>query len=352
MLISILLLLLMQLNSMLATGLGILTPTNAMIVRIIISTCILIIYFRKKIINVKLYLFTCVMIFFIILNKNQTIINFCFIAWMIYAIRAEGVIESLKGIYYSTIIFSLFFIIFSAKGILQPELVYIAETGRYRNNMGFLQANYPGFMAFSCFITLFSCVGYLKNNTGRISKYLAYIIMAICFFIPILADSRTPSYAMILSIVFFLTISCNPIRKVCLLILPFMPLILITLTFYISQNHSVGLNDFLSGRPEYYSRYLNLIGDDGLFLGSQLPDFPLDNSYLILLSCFGIFYIPFLMALLYKGIRNNNNKYMLTVTFSILIYGFTEAVMARPEISVIFLYYYLFAINTDKKTIA
>ncbi|MFI7944940.1 hypothetical protein, partial [Citrobacter freundii] len=76
----------------------------------------------------------------------------------------------------------------------------------------------------------------------------------------------------------------------------------------------------------------------------------LDSSYLILLSAFGISYILILTALLIKAVINNKNKFALTILFSLMCYGVTEAVMARAEIPVTILFISLMFINTNKKT--
>ncbi|MEF3670410.1 hypothetical protein, partial [Citrobacter freundii] len=73
-------------------------------------------------------------------------------------------------------------------------------------------------------------------------------------------------------------------------------------------------------------------------------------SYLILLSAFGISYILILTALLIKAVINNKNKFALTILFSLMCYGVTEAVMARAEIPVTILFISLMFINTNKKT--
>ncbi|MEF3645419.1 hypothetical protein, partial [Citrobacter freundii] len=71
---------------------------------------------------------------------------------------------------------------------------------------------------------------------------------------------------------------------------------------------------------------------------------------LILLSAFGISYILILTALLIKAVINNKNKFALTILFSLMCYGVTEAVMARAEIPVTILFISLMFINTNKKT--
>ncbi|MEY7673300.1 hypothetical protein, partial [Citrobacter freundii] len=63
-----------------------------------------------------------------------------------------------------------------------------------------------------------------------------------------------------------------------------------------------------------------------------------------------ISYILILTALLIKAVINNKNKFALTILFSLMCYGVTEAVMARAEIPVTILFISLMFINTNKKT--
>lgn len=51
-----------------------------------------------------------------------------------------------------------------------------------------------------------------------------------------------------------------------------------------------------------------------------------------------------------RDVINNKNKFALTILFSLMCYGVTEAVMARAEIPVTILFISLMFINTNKKT--
>lgn len=105
----------------------------------------------------------------------------------------------------------------------------------------------------------------------------------------------------------------------------------------------------MSGRLTYYHDFLRELNSWDYIFGTQLPDYALDSSYLILLSAFGISYILILTALLIKAVINNKNKFALTILFSLMCYGVTEAVMARAEIPVTILFISLMFINTNKK---
>jgi|SRR5471030_949600 len=342
----IILLFLMQITSMLATGLLAISDTQALIVRGIIGASILYLYLKELTANPYLIATSLLLIVVFAINRNFTSINILFTVWLIFLMRRPGPDEIIKVIFYSTLLFSIIFCAFIVKGVIHPDIVYIMETGRYRNNLGFWSANYPGFISFSCFMTLLCCIGYLRSAVSFKYRLIAFIVMSVCFFTPWIADSRTPGYAMIISLVFFVCVSLRPIRKFAILFLPFVPLLMFSLTVYLSKLHGGKIDFLLSGRLSYYNDYLSNIDPMSILIGSPLPDFALDSSYLVLFSAFGVFYLLAITYLLYKATTNNPNKYFITLIFSVLCYGFTEAVMARSEIPVVILFMSLMFIKT------
>ncbi|HGX0460886.1 TPA: hypothetical protein ACNRX9_004404, partial [Escherichia coli] len=230
-----------------------------------------------------------------------------------------------------------------------PTILYSPDTGRYRNSLGFISPNYPGLIAFSCIVALFSCIGMLKSKVGKKSKVLVVIIALFCLVIPLLTDSRTPLYTLIVSFIFYVLLRFSFFRLLTRIFIPLVPAIFMGLTLYIAFYYNHDVNALLSGRPYLYSLYLKDFGwVDYLLGGEGTQGFSVDSSYLLLLSCFGVFSFFIIATLLYKCLVNNKNKYVYAIFFSIFVYGLSESIMVRPEISVVFLFYSLLAIKSDK----
>lgn len=340
----------MQINSLFISGLQAVDDRTALIVRIAIGLFIIAMYLKNLEVENNLIIGTAVFSAFFLINLNATCINFIFTLWFVYLVRRQGAVGVIKSIYYSTLLFSLIFALLVVKGIIYPDIVYIAETGRFRNNMGFWSANYPGFIAYSCFMTLFACKGYLSGLIHPLIRYFTYGLMLFFIFVPFLADSRTPGYAMIASMMFFVAISNNLLRYLVAFYLPLVPLVLLSISLYLPwYYHGSDLDYLLSGRLSYYYDYLSALKMNNYFFGSPLPEFALDNSYLILMTALGLgFIIPF-TYMVYRAVLNNPNKYFIVLIFSLICYGFTEAVMARAETSVVILFYMLMFIKTREE---
>ncbi|EFO9109570.1 TPA: hypothetical protein L1N01_004025 [Escherichia coli] len=343
------LLFIMQLNSMLAVGLGWLPQSVALSVRVCVGGYLLYHYIRNGKMHYSLYVLLLVMLTLFVINDMMLIINFIFVSLMIYSIKDNGEESIIKSIYYSTIALSLIFIVISLNGILHPTILYSPDTGRYRNSLGFISPNYPGLIAFSCIVALFSCIGMLKSKVGKKSKVLVVIIALFCLVIPLLTDSRTPLYTLIVSFIFYVLLRFSFFRLLTRIFIPLVPAIFMGLTLYIAFYYNHDVNALLSGRPYLYSLYLKDFGwVDYLLGGEGTQGFSVDSSYLLLLSCFGVFSFFIIATLLYKCLVNNKNKYVYAMFFSIFVYGLSESIMVRPEISVVFLFYSLLAIKSDK----
>lgn len=340
----------MQITSLLATGLLLIPETIALYVRTAVGVLIFALYFKDFKCSIYLLLSSIFIVIFFITSHNFTCINILFTVWLIFLMKKLGDKNLVKCIFYSTLMFSLVFCAFVINGLIHPDIVYIAESGRYRNNLGFWSANYPGFISFSCFMTLFATLGFLKKNIKNKYRIVSYIVMAFCFVIPWIADSRTPGYAMVMAIFFFMLCYINTFKQIAIRLIPFIPLAALVSTIYLSSKSGSNIDFILSGRLTYYHDFLRELNSWDYIFGTQLPDYALDSSYLILLSAFGISYILILTALLIKAVINNKNKFALTILFSLMCYGVTEAVMARAEIPVTILFISLMFINTNKKT--
>lgn len=343
-----LLLFFMQFNSLFISGLQAVDDHTALLLRVVIGLIIIIMYLKSLEVENNLIIGTAILAFFFLINLNATCINLIFTLWFVYLVRRKGATGVIQSVYYSTLLFSVFFALLVVKGIIYPDIVYIPETGRYRNNMGFWSANYPGFIAYSCFMTLFACKGYLSGLIHPVFRWFTNGLMAFFITIPFLADSRTPGYAMIASLMVFIALSSNLIRYLMAFYLPLVPVVLLAMSLYLPWYYHGGELDYvLSGRLSYYYDYLSALKVNNYFFGSPLPDFALDNSYLILMTALGLgFIIPF-TYMVYRSVLNNPNKYFIVLVFSLICYGFTEAVMARAETSVVILFYLLMFIKTQ-----
>lgn len=60
--------------------------------------------------------------------------------------------------------------------------------------------------------------------------------MAFCFVIPWIADSRTPGYAMVMAIFFFMLCYINTFKQIAIRLIPFIPLAaLVSLFIYLQK---------------------------------------------------------------------------------------------------------------------
>lgn len=171
--------------------------------------------------------------------------------------------------------------------------------------------------------------------------------MAFCFVIPWIADSGHFGYAMVMAI-FLYALLYKYIQTNCHQVNPIYSFSCIGFHYLFIFKSGSNIDFILSGRLTYYHDFLRELNSWDYIFGTQLPDYALDSSYLILLSAFGISYILILTALLIKAVINNKNKFALTILFSLMCYGVTEAVMARAEIPVTILFISLMFINTNK----
>jgi len=343
-----LLLFLMQTNSLLISGLEVIDDRTGILLRATIGIIIIIYYIKNLDIELNLIVGSVVLAVFFLFNFNQSCINLIFTLWFIYLLRRQGAVRSIEVVYYSTLMFSLLFTALVIKGIIHPDIDYIPETGRYRNNMGFWSANYPGMIAYSCFMTLFTCKGYLSGRIPSVIRWFTNILLVFFICVPFLADSRTPGYAMIVSLIFYVVISAGLFRYLVVFYLPLIPVTLLVISLFLPWDYHGGRLDYmLSGRLSYFYDYLSSLEPYNYVFGSALPDYALDNSYLILMSALGLFFIIPFTWMLYQAVLNNPNKYFIVLVFSLICYGFTEAIMARAETSVVIIFYLLMFIKTN-----
>lgn len=116
------------------------------------------------------------------------------------------------------------------------------------------------------------------------------IIALFCLVIPLLTDSRTPLYTLIVSFIFYVLLRFSFFRLLTRIFIPLVPAIFMGLTLYIAFYYNHDVNALLSGRPYLYSLYLKDFGWVDYLLGGREPkDFRLivhTYYYYLVLVCF------------------------------------------------------------------
>lgn len=87
------------------------------------------------------------------------------------------------------------------------------------------------------------------------------------------------------------------------------------------------LNLFLTGRPFYYSKWLNNMSAINFLAGIQIVDDPLDSMYMMFLFSGGIFFVFVFLLFYINGIKNISDRDMknyMPFIICMLVAGFTE----------------------------
>lgn len=233
-----------------------------------------------------------------LLSKNENMLIFFMLG--IYSKNNNISIKRII-IYYAVInlVFFVFIFLLNYLGILSDGVNTHYRNEIERQDFGFGNPNVP----YLCLVPILSAYIYL--NIDKYSFKNKAIIVAIITFIYFTTYSRTGMLTMVIALILiellrkvdFDIVNKNTTLKV---IFSSIFLLIGILSIVIAVLNGDKLNLFLSSRPRYWNYYISHVSLLGLNSSTELM-YPLDNSYIYLLSMFGVVASIFICYIIIKG---------------------------------------------------
>lgn len=216
------------------------------------------------------------------------------------------------------------------------------ETGEWILRKDFGLGN-PNTVFFNL-MPIYAAYIYLRFNKYNMLDRLIIFISAT--YIYNATDTRA-GYIVIIGLMFLIEIfkkvdmdKKTIVNKFFMKIIQYMPWILLVFSLIIGTifSNNQALNSILSGRPSYWNYYIknmNLIG-----WGNLVKINPLDNSYIYMFCIAGIIVTVIVNSCISKGLKKamkDNNKKLVILILSFLIFGMSENIILDSSINFTFI---------------
>lgn len=271
-----------------------------------------------------------------ILCKEQLILIYIIMAISAKNIDNDKIIKYYLGF---NLLFLLVVVIGNAIGIIPDtaDLHYRIVNGvqKIRHDFGFGNPNAMFFYLMPIY------TGYIYIRYEKYNWIDRILLWSVAIFVSVTTYSRTGFAVIVLGLIMIEIFKYIDIFKFKFikLIVTNIPLILILLSLFIGFVFAASpkLNSLLSARPEYWNKYLRGISLFGSVQSSSMFDtYPLDNSYVYLLSLYGILVtISFVLITnfsLNKFIEQKDYKFIIIITMFFL-YGFGENILFSASLN-------------------
>jgi hypothetical protein len=339
----------MQINFLLGPGIMLTPDWLVLLIRIIIFAVFLALYVFQNKYEPSIIISMFVVILLGLYNQNEYILNFAYIILIMGVMKNYTVSFNCNIIFFSCLLYSIILFPIILHGYVTNASVYEPLTGRVRNTLGFRYAYFAGLFCFSIFLSYYFIIG--KIEVGKFKKIIIYSSMAFCLVAMSWADSRAPLYCIILGIIADIFFRNRLLLIIVSKILPFLPLFLLFLSYYIAISYDYKTNDILSGRPYLYSLFVNQITWVDALFGTSLSflQYPLDNSYFIFMSALGFLFVIPLFIIIKKHFSKYVDRREVIFILITLIYGFSEVIVVKIEILSVILFYLILLGNPIKQ---
>lgn len=313
----------------------------------VIGFLLIIIYIKRRV--HAFYILSLPVIFILyIINGNIFTLNFLYLVLFVCALQNYDQSKLLENIFYVYLFMAIYHLVFLKFGYISNT--YVEYGGRFRANYGFGNFNKLGMLYFYYGLI---CVYYLINKTSILNKFIALFGFVVSLFFIVASDSRTSLICFIIAIVFYFLNKVVFFSKIIKLYFKFIFIFCFLLTLFLSSTFGIYFNDILSTRPELFNKYLldfNFV--PSLFFGYfGEPDYPVDNSYLVLLGAIGpVLIFPFILISPFLIKSNQIPISQIPILIGLIFFGVFENSLLRIELLLpILLFYYL--LPGYKKTI-
>ena len=263
-----------------------------------------------------------------VLGLQQGVISFN--AALLVLLAAVLRTKRLSGIYAASYIISMLLLVLVLVclvfGFVENSPYVVGD--RYRMPFGFYNVNAAALFAFSGIITYV-----LSRKSFRIKEWALALLLTT--FVYLTTDSRTAFLSMMVFLAAWLVLPKLPKKHCRILVLALVAIMFLTPAFWSLKVVNDGwVNQILSLRPAFYAQFIQENSIWNLLIGgSQAGE--IDNYYLLQLFNCGIFlYVAGeLVVLTAIDMLLKKGKYLeIGFCLSMLLYGQFEAVLIRPEI--------------------
>lgn len=271
-----------------------------------------------------------------ILCKEQLILIYIIMAISSKNIDNDKIIKYYLGF---NLLFLLVVVIGNMIGVIPDtaDLHYriVNDVQKIRHDFGFGNPNAMFFYLMPIY------TGYIYIRYEKYNWVDRIVLWSVAIFVYVTTYSRTGFAVIVLGLIMieiFKRIDIfkfNFIKKIVINV----PLILIVVSLFIGFVFAASpkLNSLLSARPEYWNKYLRVISILGnVQSSSMLATYPLDNSYVYLLSLYGILVTVLFVLItnysLNKFIEQKDYKFVI-ITTMFFLYGFGENILFSASLN-------------------
>ena len=183
--------------------------------------------------------------------------------------------------------------------------------------------------------------GYIYIRYEKYNWLDRIVLWSLAIFVFVITYSRTGFFVIILGLIMVEIFRYIDIFKFNFIkiVVTNIPLILILVSLFIGVVFAKNpkLNSLLSARPEYWNKYLSNMSIFGNSQSnSMFYTYPLDNSYVYLLSLYGILVTLLFILItnfsLNKFIEQKNYKFLI-ITLMFFLYGFGENILFSASLN-------------------
>lgn len=272
----------------------------------------------------------------LVLCKEQLLLIYIIMAISAKNIDNDKIIKYYLGF---NLLFLLVVVIGNTVGIIPDttDLHYRLVNGvqKIRYDFGFGNPNAMFFYLMPIY------TGYIYIRYEKYNWVDRIVLWSVAIFVSITTYSRTGFFVIILGLIMVEIFKHIDIFKFNFIkiIVTNIPLILILVSLFIGVvfAKSPKLNSLLSARPEYWNKYLSSMSIFGnAQSNSMFYTYPLDNSYVYLLSLYGILVTLLFILItnfsLNKFIEQKNYKFII-ITTMFFLYGFGENILFSASLN-------------------
>ena len=271
-----------------------------------------------------------------VLSKDQLILIYIIMAISAKNIDNDKIIKYYIGF---NLVFLLGVVIGNAVGIIPDsiDLHYRLVNGvqKIRDDFGFGNPNAMFFYLMPIY------TGYIYIRYEKYNWLDRIVLWSLAIFVFVITYSRTGFFVIILGLIMVEIFRYIDIFKFNFIkiVVTNIPLILILVSLFIGVVFAKNpkLNSLLSARPEYWNKYLSNMSIFGNSQSnSMFYTYPLDNSYVYLLSLYGILVTLLFILItnfsLNKFIEQKNYKFLI-ITLMFFLYGFGENILFSASLN-------------------
>lgn len=265
-----------------------------------------------------------------LLSKDELLLTYIILCLFINSNKIEDS-YIIKSYFIISCIFYIIIMLGGYLGILNGSSLYYRGES-LRNPLGFGNPN----TVFFAILPIYAAYIYLRFDKYSILDRIFILLSSI--FIYYKTYSRTGLATMIIVLIIVEIVRKININKLARLIISNIPLICFFLSIFLALTwETVGLNDILSRRPEYWNLYIqnaNMLSGIDISQIEWTP--PLDNSYIFSISNFGIINTIVIGIVIYIGfymIVKKGDKKSICIGLIFFIYALGENVFFNKAIN-------------------